>query len=193
MSKTFGLFVRLLICLLVIGQAQFSIAVANPLQDHAQEVDHHDADHDHDEQEGHSLANDDHGHHSSGNSCQSHHDDHSEFNPGETAFHHISDQNVYNIGWSQIPLPCMLYVPGEGLDVFSSGKFHADYHGNGTNAYDGYVLYGGQVRRIMDSSFPDGLVDIGEHAVFSEKEEVDGKAGSRGVGEKWKHLLVTLC
>lgn len=138
-------------------------------------VSHHDADHDHDTHDGHAVDSDNHGHHGATNACggSDHHG--GEFDPGATAFHHISDQNIYNIGWLHFPLPCIFYVPGKGFDFFSSGHFEADGHGNGTKAYDGYVLYGGQARRITDSSFPKGLVDIGEHAVFSEEELVNGK------------------
>ena len=85
------------------------------------------------------------------------------FNPGKTAFHHISDQNIYSIGPWHFPLPCMMYVRGEGWDVFSSSRFHADYHGTGEYAYDGYVIYEGSVRRIVDSSFPKGEVKLEGH------------------------------
>ena len=135
-----------------------------------QETNHSKADHDHSTHDGHAVDKDDHGSHSS---C-GHHES-SEFDPGKTAIHHISDQNVYNIGPFQIPLPCILYVPGKGFEFFSSGKFDADYHGNGTKAWDGYVLYGGQVRKVTDPSFPKGQVDIGKHSVFSEAVEIDGK------------------
>ncbi len=144
--------------------------------EHQEKVNHDDADHDHDKQDGHTIDNDSHGNHDGDtSSCNPHHDDHAEFNPGATAFHHISDQNVYNIGWIQIPLPCILYVPGQGFDIFSSGKFNADYHGNGKYAYDGYVLYLGQVRRITDPSFPKGLVELKAHSVFTEVEVIDTK------------------
>ncbi|HFA49765.1 MAG TPA: ATP synthase F0 subunit A [Bacteroidetes bacterium] len=92
-----------------------------------------------------------------------------EFDPGATAFHHISDQNVYNIGPFTLPLPCILYSPGEGWSVFSSGKFHPNEHGHGNGhvAVDGYVLVDGLVHRVLDKSFPAGEVEINNHGFHS--------------------------
>ena len=101
--------------------------------------------------------------------------EHGEFNPGRTAFHHISDQNIYNIGPVSMPLPCFLYAPGEGWSVFSSGKFHADSHGNGHAAIEHYVLVEGMVRRITDPSFPEGEVEVGLHPFFQKMKMADGK------------------
>jgi F-type H+-transporting ATPase subunit a len=101
-----------------------------------------------------------------------------EFNPGKTAFHHISDQNIYSIGPWHFPLPCFLYAKGEGWDVFSSSKFHADYHGTGEYAYNKYVIYEGAIRRITDPSFPDGLVELEGHgSLFTQdiKDQTTGK------------------
>lgn len=94
-------------------------------------------------------GNDDHGHHGP-------------FNPGNTAFHHISDANVYSIGPWNIPLPCIVYAPGQGLDVFLSSKFDYDFmgHGDGTKAHKGYVLVGGSIHRIADSGFPGEDVEV---------------------------------
>jgi F-type H+-transporting ATPase subunit a len=94
-----------------------------------------------------------------------------EFNPGKTAFHHVSDQNVYSIGPLQLPLPCFLYAPDHGWEIFSSGRFEADAHGVGTKAYNRYVMYDGSVRRVLSSDFPMGEVDLGEHAVYNVEEE----------------------
>ena len=58
------------------------------------------------------------------------HVDH-KFDPAATAFHHISDQNIYNVGPFNIPLPCMLYVKGKGWEVFNSSKFAFDGVGHG--------------------------------------------------------------
>lgn len=128
---------------------------------------HHHGDHDHS-----THAAGDHGHHANACGLVSHHG--GEFDPGVLAFHHVSDQNVYNIGPIQIPLPCIMWVPGQGIDFFSSGKFNADSHGNGTKAYKKYVLHEGLIQRIPD--FPtDELVDIGEHAVVGVTEMVDDK------------------
>jgi F-type H+-transporting ATPase subunit a len=83
-----------------------------------------------------------------------------EFDAGNTALHHIADANVYSIGPFNIPLPCMLYVPGEGFSVFSSAKFGIGHHGEGHKAYNRFVLDGGTVRRVTDPSFPDGEVEV---------------------------------
>lgn len=101
--------------------------------------------------------------------------EHGEFNPGATAFHHISDQNIYNIGPFSFPLPCFLYAPGEGWSIFSSGKFHPDSHGNGHAAIDRYVLVEGMVRRVTDPSFPAGEVEVGHHPFFQKMKMADGK------------------
>lgn len=87
---------------------------------------------------------------------------HHEFNAGDNAIHHISDANVYSIGPIQIPLPVILYAPGKGWDFFMASKFHADFigHGDGHVAYNGYVLDGGSVKRIVDAGFPEGEVNI---------------------------------
>lgn len=88
---------------------------------------------------------------------------HGEFDPAATAFHHIADPNVFSIGPFNFPLPCILYAPGHGLDIFSSSKFGFDFrgHGEGKKAYKGYVLDQGSVMRIADASFPQDQVDIG--------------------------------
>lgn len=85
-----------------------------------------------------------------------------EFDPGSTAFHHISDANVYSIGPWQFPLPCILYAPGHGWDIFMSSKFKFDRfgHGDGHYAYRGYVLDGGSVKRVADENFPKDQVEI---------------------------------
>lgn len=108
--------------------------------------------------------------------CSHAHDTHGgEFDPGATAFHHISDANVYSIGPWSIPLPCFLYAPHHGWDVFSSSKFEfsGDSHANGHKAYNQYVLDGGTVKRVADHSFPSGSVDIG--GIMHVEEEVDGQ------------------
>jgi len=97
------------------------------------------------------------------------------FNPGATAFHHISDQNIYSIGPWSIPLPCILYNTEQGWSVFSSGKFHIGDHGNGHTATGRYVLVEGSVRRITDPNFPMGEVEIGHHPVFQKVKQEDGK------------------
>lgn len=114
-------------------------------------------------------------------SCQIPHEDKNVFNPGKTAFHHISDQNVYSIGPLQLPLPVIAYNHGGGgVDIFSSGKFHADYHGIGSSAYNRFVLYEGAIRKIQDPSFPDGLVELGHHRIYV-KQLPDDKGTLRDV------------
>ena len=63
------------------------------------------------------------------------------FDPGQTAFHHISDANVFHIyGDTYMPLPCILYAPGQGWSCFMSSTFDPHHHGDGTKAIDRYVL-----------------------------------------------------
>ncbi|HMQ08555.1 MAG TPA: F0F1 ATP synthase subunit A [Saprospiraceae bacterium] len=102
------------------------------------------------------------------------HDHHSEFNVGETALHHISDANVFSIGPFQLPLPCILYAPGHGWDVFISSRFQPDFvgHGDGHMAYNRYVLHGGVVRRIADDNFPSGEIPV--HGFIHREEIMDG-------------------
>ena len=95
--------------------------------------------------------------------CHFHADVHpTEYDATGTAFHHISDANVYSIGSFNFPLPCMLYAKGHGWDVFSSSKFAFDFygHGEGRKAYNRYVLDAGAVKRVQDASFPMGEVEI---------------------------------
>ncbi len=93
------------------------------------------------------------------------------YDPTNTAYHHVSDANVYSIGPINIPLPCILYAPGHGFDFFSSSKFDIGYHGTGHDAYKGYALYEGTVRRIVDPSFPKEKTHL--ECLFDKKE--DGK------------------
>ncbi len=97
-----------------------------------------------------------------------------EYDATGTAFHHISDANVYSIGSFNFPLPCLLYAKGHGWDVFSSKKFDFDFygHGEGHKAYNRYVLDEGQVKRISDPDFSDGTVDLDGY--IHEYKMVDG-------------------
>lgn len=97
-----------------------------------------------------------------------------EFKPGASAFHHVSDQNLYNIGPFNIPLPCILYVPGEGFHTFSSSKFEIGHHGNGQIAIDRFVLAQGVIKRITDPGFPEGEIAINGFVPKTETME-DGK------------------
>jgi len=107
--------------------------------------------------------------------CHFHSDVHpAEYDATGTAFHHISDANVYSIGSYNFPLPCILYAKGHGWDVFSSGKFGFDFfgHGEGRKAYNQYVLDAGAVKRIQDASFPMGEVAL--DGFMEEEVTVDG-------------------
>lgn len=97
------------------------------------------------------------------------------YNATSTAFHHISDANVYSIGPLQIPLPCILYSKEGGWDVFLSSKFDFKTigHGDGYKAVNKYVLDGGMVKRVQDPSFPDGIVEL--DGFKHENLMVDGK------------------
>jgi F-type H+-transporting ATPase subunit a len=108
--------------------------------------------------------------------CHFHADAHpAEYDATGTAFHHISDANVYSIGSFNFPLPCILYAKGHGWDVFSSSRFGFDFygHGEGRKAYNRYVLDAGAVKRIQDASFPMGEVAL--EGYLYEEVMVDGK------------------
>lgn len=95
--------------------------------------------------------------------CHFHGDiEETEFDATNTAYHHISDANVYSIGSFNFPLPCILYSKGQGWDFFSSKKFDFEFygHGEGHKAYNRYVLDEGQVKHITDASFPTGEVEL---------------------------------
>ncbi len=156
----------LFICFAVLASPAFA-------QDHSQHQESESQSHDQHAADTHQTEGD---HEADHGGC-GHHEAHQEFNPGATAFHHISDQNVYSIGPWQFPLPVIVYVPGKGFDFFSSSKFHPDGHGNGTHAYNGYVLFEGQIRRVKEEGFPAGEVELGEHKLFveQEKNEANGK------------------
>ncbi len=75
---------------------------------------------------------------------------HHEYDPSATAIHHISDANVYTIlDAIRIPLPAIIYNKNRGLEFFSTGKFHAEHHDNGLLTYKDYVLYEGNIHRII--------------------------------------------
>jgi F-type H+-transporting ATPase subunit a len=93
-----------------------------------------------------------------------------------TAYHHISDANVYSIGSFNFPLPCILYAKGQGWDVFSSKKFEFEFygHGEGHKAYNRYVLDEGAVKHIVDPSFPMGEIEL--EGFIHENATEEGKA-----------------
>lgn len=65
---------------------------------------------------------------------------HGKFDANEVIFGHVMDAHefhFFSIGdfHATLPLPVILYEPGRGLSVFSSGNFH-----HGHDAYNGYRL-----------------------------------------------------
>lgn len=110
------------------------------------------------------------------------------FNVTETAMHHIGDANVYSIGPLQIPLPAILYSKDAGLQMFSSSKFKPALlgHGDGTVAYNDYVLKGGRIYRLSDRSFPDGEVAISGFLYSENKEEKKVQHYVCDGTKKWK-------
>ncbi len=93
--------------------------------------------------------------------CACHEHEEKGFDPTATAFHHISDANVFHIyGNLYLPLPCILYAPGQGWSSFMASKFDIHEHGTGKKAVDGYVLYDGTVMRVPDAKFPQGEIEI---------------------------------
>ncbi len=84
------------------------------------------------------------------------------FNAAKVAFHHIGDANAFHI-WGDwyLPLPVMLYAPGEGWTTMLASRFdYAHNHGNGRKAINRYVMVGGVVYRVADTHFPSGEVEI---------------------------------
>ncbi len=131
----------------------------------------------HDEHAGHETAHHDEDvdHAAHGDLCAhagGHHE--TEFDPAATAYHHISDANVYTIGPWAFPLPCILYSKEDGWSVFMSSRFGIGHHGNGHKAYKRYVLDEGVVKRIKDPSFPMDEVEI-DGIVHQEVHTADGK------------------
>ena len=142
--------------------------------------DHHGHEHNHDHGT-HDHADHADGHHT-GDPCD-HHEPEGHYDPTNTAYHHIGDANVYSIGPWSIPLPCILYAPGHGLDMFSSGKFDIGHHGTGHNAVKGYVLYEGVVRRVVDNSFTKETTPV---CVYAKKEGAKEVIYARYGGQDFK-------
>ncbi|MBK8489792.1 MAG: F0F1 ATP synthase subunit A [Saprospirales bacterium] len=97
-----------------------------------------------------------------------------EYNPTASAFQHIGDANAFHVaGDFYIPLPCILYAPDHGWTLMMANKFEAHHHGNGSKAIDRYVLVHGEVKRIADTAFPKGEVEI--ECISHVMESVKGK------------------
>ena len=154
--------------------------------DHSEHADHDHSNHDHAKSDHSKNAHDgahhgdDHGDHGHGGCHFHHHPEGAEYTPKDIsaiAFHHISDANVYSIGPLQIPLPCILYAPETGWDVFLSSKFKFSKtgHGDGHSAYKGYILDAGAVKRITDPTFPRDIDEVPLAGIIHKTEMVDGK------------------
>ena len=102
---------------------------------------------------------------------------HSGYDPTATAIHHISDANVLTImDWIRIPLPMIIYNKERGIEFFSSGQFHAGHHDNGHSGYKDYVLYEGNIHRIVCEDFQaDDHFEV-EGFDHAEVEGPDGKS-----------------
>jgi F-type H+-transporting ATPase subunit a len=159
----------LIINLLVVLVACFQTSAIAQNHDHSS---HDHSGHNHSSHEGHDHSGHNHSNHTGHNhGSESDHDhanhdgdhDHGEhhmvcgeeadhsFNIGATALHHISDANVFTIGPLHIPLPVILWSKDQGLNVFTTKKFHNHtlaHHADGHIAHKGYVLHGGTIKRI---------------------------------------------
>lgn len=148
-----------------------ALAQVSWAQDHGEDKHSHDKQEQHDDHHSDGdhaqVSHDDHGDHHDdhhGGDCGAHHD----YDPTSTAYHHIGDANAYSIGPLHLPLPLFLYSKQDGWSMFSSGKFKASGHGNGSVAYKRYVMFESKVRRVIDESFPSGVTDL--ECVFSKTE-----------------------
>lgn len=104
------------------------------------------------------------------------------FNPSPLVMGHIGDAHEFHIvGHWSIPLPCIVYEPGQGLRFFLSNVFH-----HGAQAYQGFVLDHGVLRKIVD--FPtsesvalDPLPPLpdSDHAHYVHLEEIAGEGGKK--------------
>jgi F-type H+-transporting ATPase subunit a len=70
------------------------------------------------------------------------------FNMTEMIMHHISDEHEWHfatIGHTHVtlPLPCIVYQPGKGLQVFMSSNFKDEHHN--TVSYNGLKLEHGKI------------------------------------------------
>ena len=113
-----GLFKRFTLTLVLLGLHQLTIAQAEG------EVNIDNSDH---------SIHETHSHHSHTEA------EHSEFVPGDFIIHHIADANkihFFGEGADEIsaPLPMIIYVEGEGLDVFMSSAFKSESESHDSHA-----------------------------------------------------------
>ncbi len=96
-----------------------------------------------------------------------------EYELKNTIFHHIGNHNVYSVLGANIPLPAILYSPGQGWDIFMTSKFDIHHHGTGHKGYNRYVLSEGTIYQIADKDFP-----MGEFHVDKVERRIE-KTGSK--------------
>ena len=113
-----GLFKRFTLTLVLLGLHQFTTAQAEG---------------------GVNIDNSDHSIHEDHNQHTHTEGGHSEFVPGDFIIHHIADANkihFFGEGASEIyvPLPMIIYVEGEGLDVFMSSAFKSESEAHDSHA-----------------------------------------------------------
>ena len=78
------------------------------------------------------------------------------YDPTDEIMYHISNANEFHLfGHYTIPLPCILYSKQDGLKTFMSSVFE-----HGERAYDRYVSEHGMMRRIKDTNFPTGEIEL---------------------------------
>lgn len=102
------------------------------------------------------IAQHDNHNHNDEHATEEHHDHnhdgdaHAAYDPVSTVMHHIGNSNEFHLfGDYSIPLPCILYHPEDGLQVFLSSKFE-----HGHSSYNGYILNHGVVERVNSGAFP---------------------------------------
>ena len=102
---------------------------------HAHGAEHGDADHNHDGDHGEEIHDhESHAEHAHEEHTHDAHGDHAhdeEFVAGTFIIHHIADaHDIHLFGDVHIPLPVILYIEGEGVQVFMSSVFEGHGHGN---------------------------------------------------------------
>ena len=90
------------------------------------------------------------------------------YDPKPMIFEHIGNANEFHLwGHTAIPLPCILWSQEDGLTTCLSSKFE-----HGHKAFNRYVLHNGVVKRIADSTFPAGEIEVG-HIKTTEVEKTE--------------------
>ena len=90
-----------------------------------------------------------------------------EFNPGDMIMHHVTDAHEWHlldIGKTSvtIPLPIILYSPGQGIDMFLSSQFE-----HGTKSYNGYEMDShGHIQALDGHAFYDLSITKNAAALF---------------------------